>query len=409
MQFKFAKAAVRAVPLAAAVAVGLGFAPAASAAPASTIFVPCDPAALASAISGASSGSTLFLAPFCVYTITAALPEINKTLHIVGAPSTIERSYADGTPDFTILTVGVDGDVVLSHVSFVNGAAIAGDADGGAIHNDGGFVVVNGGIFHGNSASDDGGAIYNDDGALHVNNAAFTGNTADTGGAIASNETATVFDSTFTSNSASEYGGAVYNASAPPPTSVDPASRRHSDGIGLTIGDSTFRFNHAQYGGGLTNDGLATLTSDLFNGNSASSVGGGIYNSSGDLTLTGCTLTRNRTSGYGGGLYNENSATLTGDVFSMNSATADGGGIYNDDSLTMSQTKLMSNRAGGQGGGLYNEDTATISSSQIQVNYATSGGGGIFNDDSISLTATSVTGNTPDNCEPLGTIPGCTG
>jgi hypothetical protein len=37
-------------------------------------------------------------------------------------------------------------------------------------------------------------------------------------------------------------------------------------------------------------------------------------------------------------------------------------------------------------------------------------GGGIFNNGgTVTLAKTPVTGNTPDNCEPPGTVPGCTG
>jgi hypothetical protein len=37
-------------------------------------------------------------------------------------------------------------------------------------------------------------------------------------------------------------------------------------------------------------------------------------------------------------------------------------------------------------------------------------GEGIFNNGgTVTLAKTSITGNTPDNCEPPGTVPGCTG
>jgi len=51
----------------------------------------------------------------------------------------------------------------------------------------------------------------------------------------------------------------------------------------------------------------------------------------------------------------------------------------------------------------------TLNHSQVTGNTATRGGG-IFNSGgTVTLSATSVTGNNPDNCEPPGTIPGCTG
>ena len=51
----------------------------------------------------------------------------------------------------------------------------------------------------------------------------------------------------------------------------------------------------------------------------------------------------------------------------------------------------------------------TLNHSQVTGNTAAHGGG-IFNSGgTVTLAATSVTGNNPDNCEPLGTISGCTG
>jgi hypothetical protein len=50
-----------------------------------------------------------------------------------------------------------------------------------------------------------------------------------------------------------------------------------------------------------------------------------------------------------------------------------------------------------------------LNHSQVTGNTAAHGGG-IFNSGgTVTLAATSVTGNNPDNCEPPGTISGCTG
>lgn len=82
--------------------------------------VPCDPAALASDISGAASGATLSLASGCVYVLTAALPTVSRTLTISGNGATLERSAAHGTPAFTILSVTA-GTLSLTRLSFTNG------------------------------------------------------------------------------------------------------------------------------------------------------------------------------------------------------------------------------------------------------------------------------------------------
>jgi len=52
----------------------------------------------------------------------------------------------------------------------------------------------------------------------------------------------------------------------------------------------------------------------------------------------------------------------------------------------------------------------TIKDSKITGNSASGFGGGIINQDgTVTLTGTQVAGNAPDNCQPPGTIAGCTG
>jgi predicted outer membrane repeat protein len=51
----------------------------------------------------------------------------------------------------------------------------------------------------------------------------------------------------------------------------------------------------------------------------------------------------------------------------------------------------------------------TLNHSQVTGNTAAHGGGIFTNGGTVTLSATPVTGNTPDNCEPLNTIAGCTG
>jgi hypothetical protein len=52
----------------------------------------------------------------------------------------------------------------------------------------------------------------------------------------------------------------------------------------------------------------------------------------------------------------------------------------------------------------------TIKGSKVTGNFASGSGGGIVNQDgTVTLIGTRVAGNVPDNCEPPGTIAGCTG
>ena len=276
--------------------------------------VPCTTPALISAVASATSGEKLRLAARCTYQLTAPLPAIHTGLTIAGSGATLERSKADGTPDFTILTVAA-GDVNLVRVNFRNGGGSAYD-NAGAIENEGGNITVLDGTIADNSNSEEGdGAIYNKSGTLTITSVYFTLNDAEAGGAITNDATMTLRSSRFFDNSAN-MGGAIYNA-----------------GIAAVIG-TTFSENGAFEGGALSNTGHAALSSVTIKNNSA--------------------------------------------------AVAVGGGIYNDGTLT-------------------------AASSSITRNTARYGGGGIYNAASVALSLTKVSGNTPDNCDPVGTIAGCSG
>jgi len=142
--------------------------------------------------------------------------------------------------------------------------------------------------------------------------------------------------------------------------------------------------NAAEYGGGaIANDATMTLRSSRFFGNTAN-FGGAIYNG-GTAAITGTTFTENEAFA-GGALVNSGRAALIYVTIQDNSAIiAFGGGIVN------------------------NEGTLTAAFSNIVHNTAKDEGGGIENGGSVTLSQTKVSGNTPDNCEPVGTIAGCSG
>jgi hypothetical protein len=89
-------------------------------------------------------------------------------------------------------------------------------------------------------------------------------------------------------------------------------------------------------------------------------------------------------------------------------------------SLTINNSAVSNNRAGGYGGGIANGiplpgpmpligGALSLNHSHVTGNAAGHAGGFFNNGGPETLSATSVTGNTPDNCEPLGSITGCTG
>jgi len=156
--------------------------------------------------------------------------------------------------------------------------------------------------------------------------------------------------------------------------------------------------------GGIVNGGNATLNSTKVDNNTTSHTSGAGIVNHGTMTLNKSEV-------------NSNTAAGSGPV-------ASGGGIVSAQgppetvptTLTINNSQVNNNTAGGNGGGIANGispmltgGALTLNHSQVTGNTAAHGGG-IFNSGgTVTLAATSVTGNNPDNCEPPGTISGCTG
>jgi hypothetical protein len=417
--------------------------------------VSCSTPALVSAVSGAASGATLSLAKGCTYVLTAALPAVAQDLTIDGNGATLQRSTAAGTAVFTILTITADT-VVLNQLNFKNGnGAITVDniaqlsvtggvfsgntaANGAAINNTGATIVqVTGASFIDNTATDAGGAIFiytafadqftdcsfqgntaaGVGGAMYdwattgtdISGSTFRGNAAPSGGALyLDDEGPYITESVIGGNSATGDGGGIFNS---------------EEGEPVTITGSTITGNSAGgVGGGLDEESAGYLSSmtDTIVKNNTAVDGGGINDGEGaDARDTGDTISGNRASGNGGGINAIDSyVTLSGTTLSGNHANGDGGGFnvasgskdveFADASFT--DSTISGNHAGARGGGLYNQGPVKASDTQITGNRAVGGGGGIYDYGAyaaVTLTNSSPTDNKPDNCEPLGSIPGC--
>jgi hypothetical protein len=160
----------------------------------------------------------------------------------------------------------------------------------------------------------------------------------------------------------------------------------------------------------------------------AAESGGGIWNALSDiLTVTGSTFAANSTDTYGGGLYNEGTATVSNATFSSNS-TRFGGGIFNAPavgiSLTLRNITVASNTAAVAGGGLYQfNGTLDIANSLLTGNAPITGGdyaaeGGTRTDSGNNFVASSagqtwtasgdISGNTATVLGPLADNGGTT-
>lgn len=195
---------------------------------------------------------------------------------------------------------------------------------------------------------------------------------------------------------------------------------RNNPSATVTLINSTVQGNTAQYGGGIYTYGtLHLIRSTVKNNTAQSGPGGGIMSDTTVVvTLDNSTVERNSADDGGGGLYirSGSTATLTHSTVKDNTALF-GGGITNEGAATLNldHSTVRGNTASLRGGGIDNGGTATLSHSTVERNTSLGGpgsGGGI-NQQSPSATVTliqsQVRNNTPDNCAPPGSVPGCTG
>jgi hypothetical protein len=160
-------------------------------------------------------------------------------------------------------------------------------------------------------------------------------------------------------------------------------------GVTLSLSELTITGASTTNGGGLLNDGTATLTQCTLSGNSATVDGGAIYNV-GNLTLTDCTISGNLTLTNpnfnhfdGSALFNTNNAgktgtlTLTSSTISGNTASASGNALYTASGTT---TTLVSTIvAGDSGGDTGGSGTLTATNHDLVGGTAASGLGSLGN------------------------------
>jgi Calx-beta domain len=249
------------------------------------------PGSLRQLIADAADGAVIDLDCASAATVTLTSDEIliNKSLTINGpGPSllTVQRSSAQGTPNFRVFEVSAGKTVNLSAMTVSNGEAAAG---GGLLNNNGTVNVTN--VVVSNNSGVQGCGVFSQ-GTLTVTNSTFSGNATfpngGEGGGLFNGGTLTVTNSTFTNGSATK-GGGLFN-----------------NGGTASVTASTFSNNTVVQGGGIYNTGPLTLTNSTVSGNVASGIGnaaGGIFNDFGPLTLTSSTVSNN-TAGSGGGIVN---------------------------------------------------------------------------------------------------------
>ena len=145
----------------------------------------------------------------------------------------------------------------------------------------------------------------------------------------------------------------------------------------LTVRDLTLRGGvapaSAPLGGGVFNFfGTLTLINSTLSGNSAFDSGGGVFNTANALlTLINSTISGN-SAPVGGGVANQGNATVTNSTLSGNSVGGSGGGVINGGNLTVTNSTLSGNSATA-GGGVANTGAITLNRTLVSGNTASIG------------------------------------
>jgi hypothetical protein len=318
------------------------------------------------------------------------------TIEALGPAATI-----DGNNSSRIFEVGPRASVTLDNLFIVNGDAKAHagfianlDGDGGAILNEG-WLTLDTCVVENNGTNGDGrfnvavkkgGGIYDYPNAfLDLTRSRVEQNFADiAGGGIYNNRATAIMDHTIMrNNSTNGDGGAICNA------------------VGTVQVDlfSVLLLNHAQKGGAIaTIDGKTEVSDAVLADNTASAVGGAVYNQDSWLTIqSDSTLKDNHAVKAGGGIYNLAGALfVTGSSLIHNTTDGNGGGIDSFAGLVVNilDCHLQNNSAGGVGGGIYDYfSTVTVTDSHLDFNSALAGGGFYHQGGVLTVTDTDLVAN----------------
>jgi hypothetical protein len=194
-----------------------------------------------------------------------------------------------------------------------------------------------------------------------------------------------------------------------------PAFRFFDVGAGATLRiNNVMLVNGSEtgLGGAIQSAGTLAVKKVVFAHNTSSSGGGLAVLAGGSATVASSTFTANTTTGVGGGaIINFGSLTMSSSDLTANTAPINGGALNTQPGGTTAVTggTISLNTSGSLGGAFANLGTTLIKNAKILSNVGSGGGGIATGNGNVTLTGTSVQGNVPDNCNPLNTIPKCSG
>ena len=302
--------------------------------------------------------------PFYIY--FSSVKTINTAVAIEGGGQAI-LSGQNSTRLFNISNLG---SLTLTNITVRNGNGSGGD--GGAIYNQGSLTVDNSKfLYNTTDLTKSGGAIVSYGPLTIQNNSEFAYNEAGGGGAVYPRWGAAltqISNSSFHHNHASSlsagYGGALLAW----------------DGPQVTISGSTFDQNRAECDGGaifiLVNSAL-TMSGSQLTSNVAQRYGGAVF-IQGSAYIQNTVIAWNYALDHGGGIGNEGTATLISNVLKNNeSYGGNGGGIYNAIAgfFIVIQSTFSENGSDSSGGAIMNYGLLIMENSQMLENNALYGSG----------------------------------
>ena len=167
-----------------------------------------------------------------------------------------------------------------------------------------------------------------------------------------------------------------------------------SGDIGTANDNSDNSYNVVKFAFGTGNSHLDGCT--VTNANNSVTYGGGIFND-GNATIQKCIIINNNANGNGGGVYNNNTLTILDALITNNTANDNGGGVYNNADMAVRNTIITNNTATNNGGGMYNNNNGatTFTDCLFNDNTAYAGGGAYnFNHNNSTVTGCTFANNT---------------
>ncbi|MEV7558327.1 hypothetical protein [Streptomyces sp. NPDC089795] len=440
--------------------------------PAHAVTVPCDTAALITAINNANTNvdPVIDLEPYCLYEVTApympgaddGLPPITNNnpggVTINGHHATIKRVSTDSFRLFEVGTLTpAPGRLTLNELTVMNGQPGANTGGGAVLVRNGSTFTGTDVAFQGGTANIGGGARFMSGSTASLTDSRISDNRttggASTAGGLQSEGQTTLVNTHVTSNRARIGGGIGHGAGT---LTINGGSIKHNtafdNGGGINSGSggtlnvtgTAITDNRVTTGGigsgngggvSISIGGTQTFTNSTIEGNTVTvrqegDGGAGIHSLGGALTLDNTKVKGNKLIGEGGlgagisvfgGTANlMNASDVTGNLAAGRYSL--GGGIYsrnlvNTPTVTVNRSAIDRNKVSGtgsRGAGIYNVGgTYELTDSSVQFNVAPDAPapGGIWTSTAItSVTNTVIANNTPTNClYSLALVSSCVG